>query len=103
MSSNEMFQALHPDPSKQGTRVKKATYEAYREALLKVIPADGEGVEFQALSAAVVPHLSPELVENTSPGWCTTTVKLDLEARGLIERVAGLGRQRVRRKQTAHG
>ena len=97
MSKKEMFEALHPDPEKQGTRVTKATYEAYKEALLKVIPASEEGIEFGALRKAVVPHLDAELVENTSPGWWSTTVKLDLEARGLIERIEGKGRQRVRR------
>jgi hypothetical protein len=96
MNQPEMFQALHPDPSKQGVRVTKATYEAYRTALLQVIPVDEEGVLFGALSAAVVPHLSPELVATTSPGWWVTTVKLDLEARGKIERVPGKGKQRLR-------
>lgn len=97
MSSPEMFQALHPDPTKQGTRVTKATYDVYRAALLQVIPAGDEGIEFQALRSAVLPHLSPEIIENSSPGWWTTTVKLDLEARGLIERVPGAGKQRVRK------
>ena len=97
MSKAEMFEALHPDPEKQGTRVTKSTYEAYKEALLKVIPASDEGIEFGALRKAVVPHLDAELLENTSPGWWSTTVKLDLEARGIIERVKTKDRQRVRR------
>lgn len=97
MSKPEMFQALHPDPAKNGTRVTKSTYEAYRDALLKVIPASDEGIAFMALSKAVTPHIAPDLLESTSPGWWTTTVKLDLEARGLIERVPGKGKQRVRR------
>lgn len=97
MNQNEMIEALHPDPDKQGTRVTKTTYEAYKEALLRVIPATEEGVEFSSLRTAVLPYLSQELQDSTSPGWWTTTVKLDLEARGLIERVSGSGRQRVRR------
>lgn len=97
MSEKEMFEALHPDPEKQGTRVTKATYEAYREAMLKVIPVNEDGVEFGELRKLVVPHLTEELVESTSPGWWATTVKLDLEARGVIERVPGAGRQRVRK------
>ncbi len=96
MNQSEMFQALHPDPSKNGTRVTKATYEAYRAALLQVIPAAAEGIPFVELSEAVTPHLSQELLDNTSPGWWVTTVKLDLEARGLIERIPGAGKQRVR-------
>ncbi len=99
MSKKEMFDALHPDPTKQGTRVTKATYEAYRDALLEVIPFTAEGIEYGALSTAVQPYLSAELLANTSPGWWVTSVKLDLEARGLIERVNTKGRQRVRRTE----
>lgn len=98
MSDKEMFQALHPDPNKQGARVTKATFDIYRQALLKLIPADEAGVELQSLFEDVVPLVPPEIAETTSPGWWTMTVKLDLEARGVIERVPGPGRQRVRRK-----
>lgn len=97
MSKDEMFQALHPDPSKNGTRVTKATYEAYRDALLKVIPEDEAGILFGDLSKAAEPHVPKAIIESTSPGWWTTTVKLDLEARGIIERVPGKGRQSVRK------
>lgn len=97
MSEKEMFEGLHPDPEKQGTRMTKATYDAYKAALLKVIPATEEGVEYGSLSKAVVPHLTEELVENTSQAWWVTSVKLDLEARGVIERVPSKGRQRVRK------
>lgn len=93
----EMLEALHPDPTKQGTRVTKATYDVYRDILLKVIPANEEGIPFMELSGAVEPHVPAEVLANSSVGWWTTTVKLDLEARGLIERVPGKGRQRVRK------
>ena len=96
MNQPEMFEALHPDPSKNGTRVTKATYEAYRKALLEVIPTAEDGIFFGELSKAVAPHLTQALLDNTSPGWWVTTVKLDLEARGIIERVPGKGKQRVR-------
>lgn len=96
-NQKEMFEALHPDPEKQGTRVTKATYDAYKAALLEIIPASEEGVEYGTLSKAVIPHLTPELVESTSQGWWVTCVKLDLEARGLIERLPTKGKQRVRK------
>lgn len=97
MTQPEMFQALHPDPAKNGTRVTKSTYEAYRAALLETIPTAADGIPFADLSQAVTPHLPPEVLSSTSPGWWVTTVKLDLEARGLIERVPGAGKQRLRR------
>ncbi|MCB0031923.1 MAG: hypothetical protein KDE28_28630, partial [Anaerolineales bacterium] len=87
MSDQDIIVALHPDPAKQGTRVTKATYDSYRAALLQVIPAAADGVPFTALRELVLPHLPAGLSATTSPGWWTTTVKLDLEARGLIERV----------------
>ena len=43
------------------------------------------------------PHLPKDLIEKTSVGWWTTVLKLDLEARGLIERLPTKGRQRVRK------
>ena len=97
MSKPEMIEALHPDPDKQGTRVTKSIYDAYRAALLSVIPATEEGIEFGELSKAVQPHLDPSVLAASSPGWWTITVKLDLEARGLVERIPGKGKQRVRR------
>ena len=99
MSDQEMFEARHPDPHKQGTRVTKATYDSYRAALLQVIPSDEDGVPFAELRELVLPHLPAGLSDTTSPGWWTTTVKLDLEARGLIERVPGSKPQRLRSTQ----
>ena len=96
----EMFEALHPDPKKQGTRVTKKYYDVYKEALLKIIPTkeeSEEGIEFMALSKDVVPHLSKDVMDKTSVGWWTTVLKLDLEARGIIERLPTKGRQRVRK------
>lgn len=103
MSDKEMYEALHPDPNKKGARVTKATFDAYQAALLQLIPADEAGIELQTLFEAVIPHLTPELVASTSPSWWTMTVKLDMEAKGVIERVPGKGKQRVRTKSTVDG
>jgi hypothetical protein len=95
--TKEMMEALHPDPSKKGTRVTKATYLIYKTALLTVIPDTEEGIYFSDLPKAIEPYLPADIIRDTSPGWWTTTVKLDLEARGLIERVPGKGKQRLRK------
>ncbi len=97
MSETEMYEALHPDPAKKGGRVTKSTYDIYRDAFLQVVPTDEGGIELQPLIDGIVPLLPQAVRENTSPGWWMMTVKLDLEARGVIERVAGKGKQRVRR------
>ena len=91
------FQTIHPEAGKQGTRIDAAKYEAMKAALLAVVPATGDGVRFMDLGEAVEPHLPDELFADASVSWYVVTVKLDLEARGLIERVPGARPQRVRR------
>lgn len=65
-------------------------------------PGDGssgrDGVEFRCLSSMVEERLAADERANLgSTGWYTTTVKLDLEAKGEIERVPGSTPQRLRR------
>lgn len=91
------FQTIHPEAGKQGTNIDAAKYEAMKAALLTVVPAAGAGVPFQDLAEAVRPHLPDVLFASASVSWYVTTVKLDLEARGLIERVPGARPQRLRR------
>jgi len=96
MAGREMVEALHP-AGKSPTRVNKADYEAYRDALLAVIPSGDEGVAFTHLAELVEERLADEVAGRTKTMWWVTTVKLDLEARGLIERVPGATPQRLRR------
>ena len=70
-----------------------------KSALLEVIPAEPGAIAFGELRDAVRPHLPTEVFEGASVGWFVTSVKLDLEARGLIERVPGSGPQRLRRSE----
>ena len=93
------FQTIHPEAGKQGTNIDAAKYEAMKAALLTVVPADDAGFPFQDLADAVRPHLPDELFANASVNWYVVTVKLDLEARGLIERVHGARPQCLRRVQ----
>ena len=81
-----------------GVNIDRQKYDAMKKALLKVITARKEGTAFQALPSLVKPLL-PGLgfPAKASVGWYVTVVKLDLEARGLIERVARIKPQRLRR------
>lgn len=89
-----------PSPGKQPTRIARWKYDAIQKAILEVVPPDGDGVAFKDLASKVKDHLSPELRKNVgSIPWYTVTVKLDMEVRGLIERVEGRGLQRIRRKK----
>ncbi len=92
----EMVEALHPQ-GKSPTRVNKADYDAYRKALLRVIPRKKDGVRFMHLAELVEEVLPDDVLARSKPLWWVTTVKLDLEARGLIERVPGVSPQHVRR------
>lgn len=91
----EMFDALHPDPNKQSTRVNAVRYRLMRDALLAVIPAEAPGVAFAELPALVRPLLAGSAFGDASVMWHVTTVKLDLEARGRVERLPGRGPQRL--------
>lgn len=91
----ERFQTLHPQ-GKQGVNIDKARYELIRQAILDSIAAEGE-MPFASLAQEVAMRLTEPF--DGSIGWYTITVKLDLEARGQIERVPGKSPQvlRIRR------
>ena len=81
---------LHPDPSKHGVNISQGKYDIMREAILACIRAAGE-LPFSDLREAVTDYLGGKF--DGSIGWYVTTVKLDLEARGLIQRAAGHQKQ----------
>jgi hypothetical protein len=64
-------------------------------ALLAVIPKAGDGVRFADLEVLVKKRLPRAMFAGASVLWYVTTVKLDLEARGLVRRVPGSSPQRL--------
>jgi hypothetical protein len=93
MAQNGRILALHPDPKKQGVRIERQKYETIKDAILAAI-ARARELPFSQLADAVEARLSAPF--EGSIGWYTTTVKLDLEARGFIERVPGKQPQHLR-------
>ena len=85
---------LHPE-GKEGVNVDKEKYEAVKQAILDAVGTVGE-LPFSNLSGEVERRV-PDF--DGSYGWYTTTVKLDLEARGLIERVPKKSPQHLRLAQ----
>lgn len=86
------------EKGKGGTRMNAARYAAYRKAILRAVPRGERGILFTDLPAAVETALPRGMGKSMgSVMWNVTTVKLDLEARGLIERVPGSKPQRIRR------
>jgi hypothetical protein len=88
----EKIMTLHP-AGKQGVNVSRQKYEVVRKTILDTIHKAGE-ITFLDLFNSVIDQLAGRF--EGSIGWYITTVKLDLEARGLIERVTDATPQRLR-------
>ena len=89
----EKILTLHPEEGKRGVNISRAKYEMIRQAILKAIRSQGS-ISFQGLVSLIDYNLRNRF-EGSIP-WYVTTVKLDLEARGEIERVPGSGEQYLR-------
>ena len=89
----EKILTLHPEEGKQGVNISRAKYEMIRQAILKAIRSQGS-ISFQGLVSLIDYNLRNRF-EGSIP-WYVTTVKLDLEARGEIERVPGSKEQHLR-------
>jgi hypothetical protein len=88
----EKIMTQHPE-GKEGVNIDKRKYELIKSAIMVSVQAQGE-IFFKDLPAAVESNL-PEVFDG-SIGWYTTTVKLDLEARGVIERIPKQSPQKLR-------
>jgi len=80
----ERILTKHPQEGKSGVNIERRKYETIREAMLESIRGQGE-ITFKTLTAAVRDRLEGRFEGSIS--WYVTTVKLDLEARGIIERI----------------
>ena len=85
----------HPE-GKQGVNISRAKYEMVRLAILDAIRSQGV-ITFEGLVSLVEFSLRNRF-EGSVP-WYVTTVKLDMEARGEIERLSGDGEQKIRLKR----
>ena len=81
--TEDRIATLHPDPNKQGVSIDKVKYDAVSAAILDSIRED-PGLTFEELLVTIEDRLKASF--EGSIGWYTVTVKLDLEARGLIAR-----------------
>ncbi|MDX1416651.1 MAG: hypothetical protein R3293_20795 [Candidatus Promineifilaceae bacterium] len=89
----EKILTRHPE-NKQGVNIDKNKYDAIRKAILDALNVHQE-IRFKDLADAVDQELEGNFVGSIP--WYVTTVKLDLEARGIIERVPKSSPQRLRR------
>jgi hypothetical protein len=83
---------LHPE-GKEGVNISKTKYDQIRRAILQSIRDHGE-ISFKALPGEVEQRITEDFAGSIT--WYVTTVKLDLEARGEIERIPGKSPQSLR-------
>ncbi len=88
----DMIRTLHPE-KKQGVNISREKYEVIRDAILSTLHKQKE-ISFMNLSRAVEKEVNGSF--EGSVNWYVTTVKLDLEARGVIKRVPNSRPQLVR-------
>jgi hypothetical protein len=82
---------LHPQ-GKRGVRISRQKYDVVCAAIHETLRARGD-MTFAALGEAGEQRLAGMF--DGSVMWYYTSVKLDLEARGVLRRVAGSGAQRI--------
>ncbi len=96
MSKSDKIHARTVTPGKQGVNISREKYEVIHDAILAALTGV-DWLEFRELPKAVEKRLKKPFDGNVS--WYTTTVKLDMERRRIIERIPGVTPQRLRLKQ----
>ena len=90
---SDRIMTMHPDPTKVGTNISGDKYETVRNAIVDALYKHDE-LTFKELTNNVRQQLEGTFEGSVS--WYVTTIKLDLEARKVIERVPGSSPQRLR-------
>ena len=85
---------LHPHPGKAGVSISRQKYDTIRQAIVDSTHAAGGEITFGRLTDVVTQRLQGSF--DGSVPWYVVTVKLDLEARGVLARVPGASPQRLR-------
>jgi hypothetical protein len=93
--SGQRVPILNPKPGTKPVRISAARYYDLKGAMLRTLGGCSRGIAFAELADACADSITSSLWEEASLGWYVTSVKLDLEARGLIHRTSLNGRQQV--------
>jgi hypothetical protein len=88
----DKLMTLHPE-GKSGVNISREKYDVMRDAILESVGSHDE-ITFKELTEDVRQRLEGSFEGSIS--WYVTSVKLDLEARGQIKRVANRSPQRLR-------
>lgn len=95
MLDDTKIMTLHPK-GKKGVNILKGKYDVIKDFIIKTIQQQ-EVITYEALNDLAVEEFSPTF--DGKVGWYVVTVKLDLEARGLIERIPKTSPHQVRMKK----
>ena len=74
---------LHPE-GKKGVNIDLGKYNLIKETILNIIQSHGE-ISYHEMNKIAIEELSHKF--SGSIPWYVVTVKLDLEARGILERI----------------
>jgi hypothetical protein len=77
----EKIRTLHPDANKKGTYINMKKYEIIKDSITRILRREGK-TGFSQLGALIKEDLKGKF--DGSVSWYYTTVKLDLEARGVL-------------------
>lgn len=92
--SEEKIMTLHPQ-GKKGTNILKRRYDVIKDFIINTIQ-EKKQISFESLSDLAVKELSESFDGKVL--WYMVTVKLDLEARQIIERVPKTSPHELRMK-----
>lgn len=84
---------LHPK-GKKGVKILQKRYKVVKNTILKVLEENGGEMYYQDVKVEAKKKLD-SLFDNKVP-WYVVSVKLDLEARGIIDRVTKNSPHRIR-------
>lgn len=88
----ERIMTLHPE-GKEGVNIELVKYMKVRDAIIRSLQ-DVEMMSFKNLGREVKDKLAGSFEGSVS--WYIVTVKLDLEARGIVERLPNIKPQMLR-------
>lgn len=83
MTDSERVLLENPNTDGDDLKIRRLYYDHVKAAIMHAVNDAGE-LKFSELSAEVEARTPRELWTDASVGWYATSVKLDLEAKGLI-------------------
>ena len=92
-SNTARILTLHPE-GKQGVNIEKDKYDQMRDAIMAVL-ADHPEIGFAECNRLVAKHLDGSFEGKVS--WYFVSVKMDLEARGILSHFKRGGLQMIRK------